>query len=237
MGTHGVHGCVHLVWQGQSTIADQGRALPIAGVRRLSDVRHFSFASDRSMTTRYNRSPRASRLVLTLGIVAVSAVAIAARSQTAQQPPTPAPTPTTTDSTDTLPTIMDVIDSMAAASPAPVAVQAAAPAAAPAAASAFAMDPATGRYLVNGRPIVGRPFVQSKMDGITKYEYANAYVGEAAAPEAPIVKSSHAPLPATATRRFRGIMVQGTLWSIDNKRSAVELRHFRPSIPGAQMTR
>ncbi len=186
------------------------------------------------MTAPSNRTPRASRLVLTLGIVAVSAVAIAARSQTAQQPPVPAPTPTPagSDTIDTLPTVMDVIDSMAAATPAPVAAVAVAPVAAP----AFAMDPATGRYLVNGRPIVGRPFVQTKMDGITKYEYSQAYVGEPAAPDAPILKSAHSPLPAVNTRRIRGIMVQGTLWTVDDKPSAVELRHYRPSTPAHRLT-
>lgn len=102
--------------------------------------------------------------------------------------------------------------------------------AAPAAPAAWPIDPVTGYTLVNGIPVVGRAFVMKKTDGLVKVEtVAEDRINEALPPEAPIVGTSYAPAPATATRRFRGIMVQATLWSIDGKRSSIERRHFRPS--------
>jgi hypothetical protein len=104
----------------------------------------------------------------------------------------------------------------------------------PAASAKWPVD-AAGRTLVNGTPVVGRVFAQQKVDGLVKYEYAKVYAGEPPHPAAAVVSARHTAPPITHARRFRGIMVEATLWSMDNKRSARELRYYRPSTEASRL--
>ncbi len=187
------------------------------------------------MSPRSDRSPLYSRAALSLGVAALAVIAMAARSQSTQEPPA-APPAATTAQTDTLPTIVDAIDSMAAASPAVPAAAVMAPAPAPVpVADAWPVDPATGQTLINGQPVVGRVFIMKKVDGIEKYEYSQVYAKEAAHPEPAIVSARQNPLPARNVRRIRNAMIQATLWSMDKKPYATELRTFRPSTSGESL--
>jgi len=115
-------------------------------------------------------------------------------------------------------------------------VAAAAPTPAPVAAQrgGWPVD-AAGRTLINGKPVIGRVFVQTKMDGLEAYEFANVYKGEAAQPDKPVIATTYSVPPVGNSRRARGIMVQATLWEIDHKRSATELRHHRPVTPASSL--
>lgn len=186
---------------------------------------------------------RSSRpLIAVLGVIAI--VSIAARWQAPvgtapaakPAPAAPAVTPVAPQDSmaaaDTTQKDSLAIDSLATDSLMADSALAASPTveAAPASPAAWPVDSVTGYTLVNGIPVVGRAFVMKKTDGLVKVEtVAEDRVNEALPPEAPIVGSSYTAAPATATRRFRGIMVQATLWSIDGKRSSIERRHYRPS--------
>lgn len=187
------------------------------------------------MNHRTDRSSRFTRITTTLGLAGVAAIAIAARTQTAQPPqvqPSPAPphvapaiAPAQKDSQKTF------VDSVPTNVSPAVPVQTPAPTVAPKTAGKWPVDPVTGLTLVNGTPVVGRVFEQRKVDGLVKYQYSEVYKDEPPHPAAPIVSARHeAPAPGHA-RRMRGIMVEATLWTIDNKRSARELRMYRPVTP------
>ena len=90
----------------------------------------------------------------------------------------------------------------------------------PKVAAAWPVDARTGQTLINGVPVVGRVFVQRKVDGLVAYRYADVYVGEPSHPLPPVVKPTYRKPPLAATRRVRGIMVEATLWSMDRKRAA-----------------
>ena len=108
-----------------------------------------------------------------------------------------------------------------------------APVAAP---TTWPVDPTTGQTLINGRPVVGRVFIMQKTDGTVKYpNVADVVAHEALAPMPAVVGSSYTPAPITNQRRMRGIMIQSTLWSLDNKRSAVRLRYYPASTPANQL--
>ncbi len=203
------------------------------------------------MSNRTDRSSRASRAALSLGLAGVAVVAMAARSQTMQQPPAkPASAATTTaaSSAMAMPAMSApkdsqssaaataTTDSMAAkmAMPMPMPAPVATAAPKPAGPAMWPVD-AAGRTLVNGTPVVGRVFAQKKVDGLVKYEYAKVYVGEPPHPAAPIVNTRHIAPPITHARRFRGMMVEATLWSMDNKKSARELRYYRPSTEASRL--
>jgi hypothetical protein len=109
-------------------------------------------------------------------------------------------------------------------------------AAAPAAPATWPVDPATGQTLINGRPVVGRVFIMQKTDGTVKYpNVADVVSHEALVPLPAVVGTSYTPAPLTLQRRHRGIMVQATLWSMDNKRSATRLRNYPVSTPANQL--
>jgi hypothetical protein len=196
------------------------------------------------MSNRFDRTSRGSRAALSLGLAGLSLVAMAARSQTMQQPPAaPAPAPMAGMAmpASTVPTDSQgsaaakaTADSMAAkmAMPMPAPVAVAAPK--PAGPAKWPVD-AAGRTLVNGTPVVGRVFAQQKVDGLVKYEYAKVYAGEPPHPAAAVVSARHNAPPITHARRFRGIMVEATLWSMDNKRTARALRYFGPSTEASRL--
>ncbi len=103
-----------------------------------------------------------------------------------------------------------------------------APAAArPKVAASWPTDARTGQTLINSVPVVGRVFVQKKVDGIVAYRYAEIYAGEPSHPLAPVVKTTYRRPPLAATRRVRNIMVEATLWSMDRKRAARMNQHWR----------
>lgn len=195
------------------------------------------------MKLRQDRPRLVSRLSTVVGIGALVAVAMAARSQSGQQstppaPPAPAAAPVAVDSTmqdstqlsDTtaMADSMVVTDSM-------MMMQTAVDAAPPAAA-AWPVDPVTGQTIINGEPVVGRVFIMQKTDGTVKLgKWQDQYIGEALSPEPAIVGSSYTVPAPEHTRRIRTAMVQATLWGMDGKRSATERRHYRPQTTGAAL--
>lgn len=182
------------------------------------------------MSLRSDRPSVRSRALLAVGVASLAVVAMAARTPASQeptppQPPAPVATPAAAPGDTNL-----VIDTAVVVMPAPVAQ------AAPAGPAAWPVDPATGQTLINGVPVVGRVFVQQKVDGLVKIkDVATALAPEALPPEAPIVKSARTAVAPTAVRRQRNPMVQATLWDLDAKRSAVANRHFRPVTTGASL--
>lgn len=107
---------------------------------------------------------------------------------------------------------------------------------APAAPTTWPVDPVTGQTLINGIPVVGRVFIQTKVDGLEKIEnVAAALAPEAMAPEPATVQTTFTTPAPQHVRRMRGIMIQSTLWMMDGKRSAVRLRHYGPSTSGASL--
>ncbi|MEI6739177.1 MAG: hypothetical protein WCK74_02605 [Gemmatimonadaceae bacterium] len=210
------------------------------------------------------RLPIASRLAITLGLGAVAAVAVAARpSQTTTQTTPAAPQPAqqaaqpvkapvaapaataaapAAAATDSLKVTADsaASDSLAktdsaAVMTAPLVV---APAPQQTAPTSWPVDPATGQTLVNGTPVVGRVFIMQKVDGLVKIADVKSHlVPEAMDPLPANVKSTYTPAPSTHTRRIRTAMVQATLWSMDNKKSAARDRHYGPSVPGTALGR
>jgi hypothetical protein len=98
---------------------------------------------------------------------------------------------------------------------------------APAAPGTWPVDPTTGQTLINGIPVVGRVFILQKTDGTVKIEnVAAALHGEPPTAAAATVKSSYTPAQSVNTRRMRGIMIQATLWDMDQKRSAKRQRFY-----------
>jgi hypothetical protein len=103
----------------------------------------------------------------------------------------------------------------------------------PMAAEAWPVDPVSGLTLVNGEPVVGRVFIQRKVDGLRKYEgVSRHYVGEPLPPKGPQVAEGYLPPDPRVVRRHRGSMVQATLWGLDRKRSAMESHHYRATMSG-----
>ncbi len=192
------------------------------------------------MKPRQDRPRLASRVSTVVGIGALVAVAMAARSQGGQQttpPPAAAPAARSmADSTmqDTMRTDSTAMaDSMAVPDTAMV-MQAVAPTSQPS--GAWPVDPVTGQTIINGEAVVGRVFIMQKPDGLVKLGTWQAkYVGEPLAPEPANVGSSYAVPAPEHTRRMRGIMIQATLWDLDGKRSAVERRHYRAQTTGAAL--
>jgi len=171
-----------------------------------------------------------------VGLVGLAAVVMAARSQTPVQPPADtAVRPMDSTIVDTMVQDSLMVDSLTIDREVQMSLttQAIARSAAPA---QWPVDPATGMTLVNGEPVVGRVFIMAKVDGLTKYEnVASVLAPEPMPPQAPVVGSSYAAPPLEATRRHRSIMVQATLWSFDNKPSAVERRYYRPATSGESL--
>ena len=201
------------------------------------------------MKPRQDRPRVLSRVSTVVGIGALVAVAMAARSQSGQQTtPPPAPTPPSAAAPavvdSTMPDSMRVDSSIVAASMAmpegmpvmhtPSPTTAAAPAAQPA--GTWPVDPVTGQTIINGEPVVGRVFIMQKPDGLVKLgTWQGQYVGEPSPPAPANVGTSYTVPTPEHTRRMRGIMIQSTLWAMDGKRSARERRHYRPSTTGAAM--
>jgi len=145
-------------------------------------------------------------------------------------PPVPAPMPAVMPAPDAMPSS----DSAAMARMAMPMPMAAPPVPTPKPRAAGWPVDANGRTLINGQPVIGRVFVQQKVDGLIKYDFANVYTGEAAHPLPPIVGTRHnIPAPRNS-RRIRTGMVQATLWSMDKKRSARELQTYRMTTTGSR---
>ena len=191
-------------------------------------------------------TPRKPVPLALAGLVAALTVTLAARAPhtpapqgaapqgAAAQPAAPAATPqdSATAAADSAapgdslaPADSTAADSMAT----PMAVVAPAPAPAPAPAT-WPVDPVTGQTLINGIPVVGRVFIMHKTDHLQKMgTVAEVLARETGAPEPPHADADYTPAPTDHARRFRGIMVQATLWDMDTKRTAAERRYFRPS--------
>ncbi len=199
------------------------------------------------MSPRQDRKSFASRALLLVGVASLGVVGIAARMPSASAAPqqlagqdsvvkyvaqskplAPENRVMVADSA----TVVMMQDAALAAAP----VVAPAPASARIAPAAWPVDPVTGQTLINGIPVVGRVFVQRKVDGLVKIaNVAAALAGEAMVPEAPIVKSSFTKPAPQQHRRIRTIMIQSTLWSMDHKRSATRLRTLGPSTSAASL--
>lgn len=210
------------------------------------------------MKPRQNRPRLSSRVSTVVGIGALVAVAMAARSQGGQQTPPPSAPPSTApaqpatvpasvpatvapadsmvqDSTQRTDTTA-VADSMAMPDSAMLTPVAAAPA--PQATGTWPVDPVTGQTIINGEPVVGRVFIMQKPDGLVKLGTWQAqYTGEPAAPEAARVGTTYTVPAPEQTRRMRGIMIQSTLWAMDGKRSARERRFYRPQTTDEALDR
>ncbi len=201
------------------------------------------------MKPRQDRPRILSRVSTVVGIGALVAVAVAARSQGGQQatppatppaavpaqPATQPPAPATAAGDSTI-----QADSAALAAaigmPDSVVVMEAPSAPTPPLPAAWPVDPVTGQTIINGEPVVGRVFIMQKTDGTVKLgKWQAQYVGEPAAPEAANVGTSYAVPAPEHTRRMRGIMIQATLWAMDGKRSARERHYYRPQTTGAAL--
>jgi hypothetical protein len=198
------------------------------------------------MSPRQDRPSFASRALLLVGVASLGVVGIAARMPGASGAPQQVAgqdsvvTPVTPSKPLAPENRVMVADSATVVmmQDAALAATVVAPAPAPAsmAPAAWPVDPVTGQTLINGIPVVGRVFIQRKVDGLVKIaNVAAALAPEAMAPEAPIVKSSFTKPAPQQHRRIRTIMVQSTLWSMDHKRSATRLRHLGPSTSGASL--
>lgn len=195
------------------------------------------------MTPLDSRSRLTSRVAAVVGIGALVAVALAARTQggppatvQATVPAAVAPAdsmvPDSTTRTDTT----AVADSMAMPDSTMPTPAAAAPTAQ--AAGTWPVDPVTGQTIINGEPVVGRVFIMQKPDGLVKLGTWQAqYAGEPAAPEPARVGTSNTVPAPEQTRRMRGIMIQATLWGMDGKRSASERRFYRAQTTGEALGR
>ncbi len=201
------------------------------------------------MTSRPNRPSVRSRATLAVGIASLAVVAVAARMPAAQQSTEqakPAVAAAATAATadmqavkpDSTKTDSLVIDTAVVMMASPTMTISAAPAAAPqhAAPTSWPVDPATGQTLINGIPVVGRVFIQQKVDGITKTpSVAEVMAQESMTPEAPIVQSSRGSLAPSQIRRQRTAMVQATLWALDGKRAAVRGRYYPTTTSAASL--
>ncbi|MEY4855266.1 MAG: hypothetical protein RLZZ97_96 [Gemmatimonadota bacterium] len=199
------------------------------------------------MTPLDSRSRLTSRVAAVVGIGALVAVALAARTQGGPQATVPATTPATVpaavapadsmvpDST-TLTDTTAVADSMAMPDSTMPTPAAAAPTAQ--ATGTWPVDPVTGQTIINGEPVVGRVFIMQKPDGLVKLGTWQAqYVGEPAVAEPARVGTSYTVPAPEQTRRMRGIMIQATLWGMDGKRSASEHRYYRAQTTGEALGR
>jgi hypothetical protein len=168
----------------------------------------------------------ASRPPLPLALAALTAVVAVTLAARAPLPQPPADTAAASAApADSMPTDSAMADSLTI--DAPMVTAEAAPAPAPA--DAWPVDPATGMTLVNGTPVVGRVFIQHKTDHLQKMgTVAQVLAREALPADAPVTDASYTPAPREQARRFRGIMVQATLWDMDHKRTAAERRYYRP---------
>ena len=201
------------------------------------------------MKPRQDRPRVISRVSTVVGIGALVAVAMAARSQGGQQttPPPVAPTPppaaapAVVDSTMQDSTRADssaVADSMAMQEGVAVMHVPSPAAPTPQPSGTWPVDPVTGQTIINGEPVVGRVFIMQKTDGTVKLgTWQGQYAGEAHAPEAANVGTSYAVPAPEHTRRMRGIMIQATLWAMDGKRSARERHYYRPQTTGEALGR
>lgn len=196
------------------------------------------------MSRRSDQPSVRSRIVLSLGVAGIAVVALAARQPaTTAKPPAAAP-PAAAPAADSqkaktdsaAPAAATTDSAKMAAMPGMagmdmpgvnhMAMKPAAPAAKP---GQYPVDPATGRTLINGVPVVGRVFVQQHTDGTVKIpSVAAALAVEPPAALAPIVKKSYTPAKSLQTRRMRGAMIQATLWDMDHKRSAALNRNYGP---------
>lgn len=198
------------------------------------------------MTSRPNRPSVRSRATLAVGIASLAVVAVAARMPAAQQSTEQAKPPVAAAATadmqavkpDSTKTDSLEIDTAVVMMASPTMTISAAPAAAPqhAAPTSWPVDPATGQTLINGIPVVGRVFIQQKVDGITKTpSVAEVMAQESMTPEAPIVQSSRGSLAPSQIRRQRTAMVQATLWALDGKRAAVRGRYYPTTTSAASL--
>ena len=198
------------------------------------------------MTSRPNRPSVRSRATLAVGIASLAVVAVAARRPAAQQSTEQAKPPVAAAATadmqavkpDSTKTDSLEIDTAVVMMASPTMTISAAPAAAPqhAAPTSWPVDPATGQTLINGIPVVGRVFIQQKVDGITKTpSVAEVMAQESMTPEAPIVQSSRGSLAPSQIRRQRTAMVQATLWALDGKRAAVRGRYYPTTTSAASL--
>lgn len=180
---------------------------------------------------RSDRSLLRSRAAIATGIVGLVAVAMAAR-QPAAPAAAPATTPVAVDSqkpkADSTAMPMDSaamagmagMNHMQMAAPAPQVHTAP---------GTWPVDPVTGQTLINGIPVVGRVFTLQKTDGTVKIEDVKAALhGEPPAAAPAVVKQAYAPAKSVNTRRMRGIMIQATLWDMDQKKSAKRQRFYGP---------
>jgi hypothetical protein len=159
-------------------------------------------------------------------LTAVVAVTLAARAPLPQPPADSASAQATAAPTDAAQADATMSESLAGVAPVVAAEAAPAPASPP---DAWPVDPATGMTLVNGTPVVGRVFIQHKTDHLQKMgTVAQVLARETLAADAPVTDASYTPAPREHARRFRGIMVQATLWDMDHKRTAAERRYYRP---------
>ena len=199
------------------------------------------------MTPLDSRSRLTSRVATVVGIGALVAVALAARTQGGPQATAQATAPATVpaaiapadsmvpDST-TLTDTTAVADSMAMPDSTMPTPAAAAPTAQ--AAGTWPVDPVTGQTIINGEPVVGRVFIMQKPDGLVKLGTWQAqYAGEPAVAEPARVGTSYTVPAPEQTRRMRGIMIQATLWGMDGKRSASERRFYRAQTTGEALGR
>ena len=162
-------------------------------------------------------------------LTAVVAVTLAARAPLPQPPADSAAAQATAAPTDSAQADSTMTDSLAGVAPVVAAEAAPAPAVPASPPDAWPVDPATGMTLVNGTPVVGRVFIQHKTDHLQKMgTVAQVLARETLPADAPVTDASYTPAPREHARRFRGIMVQATLWDMDHKRTAAERRYYRP---------
>ena len=191
------------------------------------------------MTPLDSRPRRTSRVATMVGIGALVAVALAARSQGGPQGTAPsavAPADSMVQDSTTRTDTTAVADSMAMPDSTMMTPAAAAPT--PPATGSWPVDPVTGQTIINGEPVVGRVFIMQKPDGLVKLGTWQAqYAGEPAVAEPARVGTSYTVPAPEQTRRMRGIMIQATLWGMDGKRSASEHRYYRAQTTGEALGR
>ena len=191
------------------------------------------------MTPLDSRPRRTSRVATMVGIGALVAVALAARSQGGPQGTAPsavAPADSMVQDSTTRTDTTAVADSMAMPDSTMMTPAAAAPT--PPATGSWPVDPVTGQTIINGEPVVGRVFIMQKPDGLVKLGTWQAqYAGEPAVAEPARVGTSYTVPAPEQTRRMRGIMIQATLWGMDSKRSARERHFYRAQTTGETLGR
>jgi hypothetical protein len=194
------------------------------------------------MTPLDSRPRLTSRVATMVGIGALVAVALAARSQGGPQATVPAavaPADSMVQDSTTRTDTTAVADSLAMPDSTMMTPAAAAPTPpTPPATGSWPVDPVTGQTIINGEPVVGRVFIMQKPDGLVKLGTWQAqYDGEPAVAEPARVGTSYTVPAPEQTRRMRGIMIQSTLWAMDGKRSASERRFYRAQTTGEALGR